>query len=113
MPEHPIQVVGVELTGTTPTTIAVPAPGRTVRLRKLLAYNPNAGDVVIEVGSYDGNTFTPILPKIVVYAGRNVVLGVNDLPQAEIVGTGTLQLAARLTASAASPVELAVELEVR
>lgn len=113
MPEPVTHTVRVELTDTTPKTLAVPAPGRVVRLRKILAYNPNTSDVLVEIGSYDGTTFTPILAKLVVYAGRNLVLGVNDLPQAEVVGNGTIQLAARLTAAVTSAVELVVEYEVR
>ena len=112
MADKPIVVVRVELSGTEPIAIIKPAMGRTARLRKLLAYNNDSASHTVEIGSWDGSTFTPLLAKISVAAGSNTVLSKDELPAAELVGDGVRSLAARLEASATNPVELALEIEV-
>lgn len=113
------------VTDTTPVRLIGIPSGSKLRLRKILATNTDTANRMLELGTavirsdgtIDAATFTPITPPIVVAAGSTLLL--SDLPAAEAApvdpATGSEQIRAlvvRLTAAAASPVHVQVEVEV-
>lgn len=102
------------LSGTTPVELWKVTIDRSARITKIMINNPDTADHTVYLGSYDGSTFTQLLPGIKVLAGQTVTLSEDDIPAEKIYSTSTSQLswAGKLEASVTSNnVEINIEVE--
>ena len=77
--------------------------GRTAKLKKLMWYNGQAADVILEIGTYADTTFTRRLPRIKAITGQHDGLSELECPEFEFEADIYAQ------ASAAGAGALAVE----
>jgi len=102
------------LSGTTPVELWKVTIGRSARIAKIMINNPDTSDHIVYLGSYDGTTFTQLLPGIKVLAGQTITLSEDEIPSEKIYSTSTSQLswAGKLdSAVASSNVEVNIEVE--
>lgn len=102
------------LSGITPVELWKVTIDRSAHITKIMITNPDSADHIVYLGSYDGTTFTQLLPGIKVLAGQTVTLSEDEIPSEKIYSTSDTQLswAAKLdTAVTANNVEIAVEVE--
>lgn len=102
------------LSGTTPVELWKVTIDREARITKIMINNPDTADHTVYLGSYDGTTFTQLLPGIKVLAGQTITLSEDEIPAEKISSTSTTQLswAGKLdSAITSSDVEINIEVE--
>ena len=112
----------VSLSGTTAVALWVASLNRKAKLRKILIYNADTADAVVEIGEADYSPSTGAatwssqkLPAIPVASGAMVTLGPNDIPEDSVYTSDASSpkcWAARLQAAVtANPVQIKIEVE--
>jgi len=92
----------------TPTLIYQVSTGRTAKLVKLIAYDGQAADVTLEIGTYVAPTFTRRLPRVHLVAGFDYQLGELDCPEFEFEA----DIYAQASAAGAAPNDIEVQVTV-
>jgi len=67
----------------TATLVHQVTSGRTAILKKLMWYNGQSADVILEIGTYDGATFTRRLPRIRAITRQHDGLSELECPEFE------------------------------
>ena len=88
----------------TPTLVYQVTTGRTARLVKLVWYNGQAADITLEIGTYDGATFTRRLPRIRAITRQHDGLSELECPEFEFES----DIYAQASAAAAAPNDVEV-----
>lgn len=91
-------------------TVYTRTTGRTMKLKKVMAYNGQAADIILEIGSLDAvPVYTRIIPRMRVVAGFDRTLGELECPEWEFQ---TISIAARASAAAAAPADVEIQVTV-
>ena len=92
----------------TATLVHQVTSGRTAILNKLMWYNGQSADVILEIGIFDGSTFTRLLPRIKAIAGQHGGLNDRMCPNVEF----EVDIYAMASAAGAAPSDVEVQCEV-
>lgn len=88
------------------------SPGRTAKLKKVMAYNGQPADIILELGTWDAvaAAWVRAMPRMRVVAGMPMTLEEDEC--AEFEWQTGLNIAARASAAAAAPADVEVQVEV-
>ena len=92
----------------TATLVHQVTSGRTAKLKRLMWYNGQTADVILEIGTFDGNTFSRQLPRIRAIAGHHDGLDEIMCPNFEFEA----DIYAMASAAGAAPSDVEVQCEV-
>jgi len=92
----------------TATLVHQVTSGRTAILKKLMWYNGQSADVILEIGTFAGNTFSRRLPRIRAIAGHHDGLDELMCPNFEF----EVDIYAMASAAGAAPGDIEVQCEV-
>ncbi|GAH88157.1 unnamed protein product [marine sediment metagenome] len=106
------KAIGSCVVAATPIIIHQLTTGRTAKLVKLMWYNGQAADVILEIGSYAAGppaALTRRLPRIKAIAGQHDGLSELECPEFEFEGDIGAQASAAGAGAAAVEVQATVE----
>lgn len=95
--------------GATPATVFILSNNRVAYIRKILAYNGQAADIILEIGTGLAAAFARAMPRFRVIAGFPFPLSEEECPRLRFEGNITAQVSA--AGAGALSVEVQVEVE--
>ncbi|KKK74170.1 hypothetical protein LCGC14_2886450 [marine sediment metagenome] len=94
---------------TTPLTYYQLSDGRSAVLVKILGFNGQAGNVILEIGDGLAGAFVRRIPRIFMVAGMDLNIGEEDCPNWEFTGDIVGQVSAAAAAAADVGIQLVVD----
>lgn len=94
----------------TPTLLYPVTPGRTAKIKKIIAYNGQAADVVLEIGDGAAAAFVRRFPRIRLITGFHTTIPVDELPEHEFAPANDIY--GQASAAGAAPLDVEVKVEV-
>jgi hypothetical protein len=95
--------------GATPTLLFIVPPGRTARLRRLIWYNGQPADVILEIGDGAGIAFVRRIPRLAAITALHDGLDEDECPGWEF--GEALDVYAQASAAGVAPANVEVQAE--